>query len=549
MESEFQPVDVLRRVANSSRVVEGYRPVGESLLWRLSEQYWKKHGTRGFVDHSIPFASTSGGILSQDAAELLFINCQESRPEGTMAVLELCAGTGLFARLFLEAFRRICLAEGERFHEQLVYVVSDGSPATVERWEELGVFPGDMAIAVCGDARTPLRWKTASGELELTAVRAVFCNYGFDSLPAAIVRRGEQGPEEMCVRTQVTRDEALRRRLGDPAVEALREMAEQGDPALMDLADLLEPEAVFQPCEREYPFLREALAEFGDAKRVVLNYGAIQCLRTILPALDAGGFILFSDFGLVSNDAPLSYSTPQEFGWSRTMGLHFPLLAYWAETVGAACVAPADNGKSNLHVRMVLKAEAAATRAAFAERFGETPYRRDWEQARVHLNAGAYDEAKQCYESVLARYPRDWSLLCEVAEFLIRQVADFQAGLDLAKAALQLNPWYSTWIWNVYGDGYFGLQRFEEALSAYKVAEEMAPRDVRTQVNLSYAYAALTDHERALVAIARGFANDFTGEFRDRLREKQQQILGTIRAMGTDVTRARERRSQRMTAC
>lgn len=543
------PLDTLRRVTMPTRLLEDFRPVAESLEWRLSEMYWMTAGTRGFMEESIPYSATSGGALSQDAAEILLANCREDPPAGPLVALELCAGSGLFARLFLDAFRRLCVEAGERFHEQLIYYVTDRSPATVAQWKELGVFGGMGAVAGCGDARRPLHWETECGAVELSNLRAVFCNYGLDSLPAAILRRGETGPEELCVRTHLTSDEARVRQFGAPGLEELRERAARLDTGLLAMAGLFEIEAAFLPCKQDYPMRDEALRLFGDSPRTILNYGAIACLRELVPALHPNGFVLVNDYGVLGADAPVAHSNAQRFGQSTAIGLHFPLLAHCAAGLGAELVAPEFDEGSNLHSRLLVRGAAPRTRAAFFERFGAADWKTARERAQGHIRSGALDAAKNVYESALARYPRDWSLLGEVAEFLIRQASDFEAGLEMAKAALALNPWYSTWLWNVYGDAHYGLQKYAEALAAYKIAEEMSPRDVRTQVNLSYAYTAMGNAEDALVAIARGFAHDASGEYRERLREKQQQILAAIRARHAEAEKATERRAQRLNAC
>src|SRR6188768_1387907 len=156
MDSPPNLLETLRRAKLPTRIVEEFRPVAESLEWRLSEQYWLTAGTRGFIDESVPYSSTSGGALSQDAAALLLANCQENPPDGPLVVLELCAGSGLFARLFLDAFRRLCAEGGERFDEQLIYYVTDRSPSTVAHWKERNLFEGTKAVPVCVDARRPL---------------------------------------------------------------------------------------------------------------------------------------------------------------------------------------------------------------------------------------------------------------------------------------------------------------------------------------------------------------------------------------------------------
>lgn len=533
MDSPPNLLETLRRAKLPTRIVEDFRPVSESLEWRLSEQYWLTAGTRGFIDESVPYSSTSGGALSQDAAALLLVNCQENPPDGPLTVLELCAGSGLFARFFLDAFRRLCAEAGETFHEQLVYYVTDRSPATVAHWKELQLFEGTKAVPVCADARRPL---------ELTNIRAVFCNYGLDSLPAAILRRG---PEELCIRTHLTTDEERLHRAQAPSLDEVRSMAASRDPKLFALTSLFEIEAAFLPCDRSYTLRDDALRLFGDLPRVILNYGAMDCLGKLMSALDPAGFIAFSDFGVVDTDAPVSHSNAQQFGESTAIGLHFPLLAHFAGTIGAELIKPDLKVATNLHSRLLVKSPLPRTRTQFVTAFGGA----DWKEARTQIQSGAIEDARRTFEAAIEKHPRDWSLLGEVAEFLVRQCTDYEAGLAMAKAALALNPWYSTWLWNVLGDALYGLQRHNEAVAAYKIAEELSPNDVRTQVNLSYGYAVIGDQEAALVAIAKGFAHDAGGEYRERLREKQQQILGALRARRTDADQARTKRRQRLNAC
>ncbi len=545
MDSQANILDTFRRAKIPSRLVEDFCPVTESLDWRLSEQFWMTAGTRGFIADTVPYSSTSGGALSQDAAALLLANCQENRPVGPVVVLELCAGTGLFARLFLEAFRRLCAEAGERFDEELVYYVTDRSPVTVAQWKEFGVFDGTRAVPARGDARRPLHYETGDGPAVLSRIRAVFCNYGLDSLPAAIVRRGKNGPEELCVRTHLTADEARLRRHNSPSLEELREQAGRLEASVAGLSSLFEIEAAFLPCEHRYTMLDEALRLFGDLPRVILNHGAMECLRELVPVLDLNGFMVFSDYGVVDSDAPVSHSNAQQFGESRAIGLHFPLMEHFVASLGAELEVPDSSDRASLHSRLLVRGPVPKTRAVFANAFGAA----NWKEARAHIQAGAKEEAKQVYEAALEKYPRDWSLLGEAAEFLVRQAADFEGGLELAKAALALNPWYSTWLWNVYGDAHFGLQRHGEAVEAYRLAEALSPQDVRTQLNLSFGYAAMGDTEAALVAIARGFAHDAGGVYRERLREKQQLILGTLRLLGTDAEQERERSRKRLNAC
>ena len=105
----------------------------------------------------------------------------------------------------------------------------------------------------------------------------------------------------------------------------------------------------------------------------------------------------------------------------------------------------------------------------FGQQFGieEQISERLPDEARRHIEAGRTEEAMECYKSALARHPRDWRLLGELAEFLIRNLADYEAGLAAARAAVRLNPWYSAWLWNTVGDALYAQDRFDEAHEAY----------------------------------------------------------------------------------
>jgi tetratricopeptide (TPR) repeat protein len=156
---------------------------------------------------------------------------------------------------------------------------------------------------------------------------------------------------------------------------------------------------------------------------------------------------------------------------------------------------------------------------------------RPQEAARQHIGAGRFADAKRAYEDALQARPRDWALLGEIAEFLTRQIGDYESGRRMAEAALKINPWYSVWLWNVLGDALYAMDRFAEAHEQYLHAQAMDPNDVRTALNLGYSYFQIGQPEPALLALARGLAHDKSGMFRDRLLENQQQILATISGM------------------
>ena len=98
----------------------------------------------------------------------------------------------------------------------------------------------------------------------------------------------------------------------------------------------------------------------------------------------------------------------------------------------------------------------------------------------------------------------------------------------MAKAALSLNPTCSAELWNTLGDGLYEWGRTEEARSAYHKALAVNSTDVRSRYNLAWVHTRLKDYPAALDMIAQAMSLDKTGEFRDRLLHKQQEILARL---------------------
>jgi hypothetical protein len=66
--------DILSRTQRNRPLVQDYRPLPDSLEWRLGQHYYQRMGNKGFVTGSktIPFQINNDGNLSYKAAELVF---------------------------------------------------------------------------------------------------------------------------------------------------------------------------------------------------------------------------------------------------------------------------------------------------------------------------------------------------------------------------------------------------------------------------------------------------------------------------------------------
>jgi tetratricopeptide (TPR) repeat protein len=115
----------------------------------------------------------------------------------------------------------------------------------------------------------------------------------------------------------------------------------------------------------------------------------------------------------------------------------------------------------------------------------------------------------------------------ETAEFLLR-AGDLVNGTELARMALDRNPWYSAWLWNTFGDGLYAMERYGDAQNAYEAAARVNPADVAANFNLSFVHARSGRQRDALEALAKALIHDFTGEYRERIIEQQQAIMRSL---------------------
>jgi tetratricopeptide (TPR) repeat protein len=129
------------------------------------------------------------------------------------------------------------------------------------------------------------------------------------------------------------------------------------------------------------------------------------------------------------------------------------------------------------------------------------------------------------YDDALHLQPRNWVLLGEVSQFLTFSLHKPERGADMAKVALALNPSCSAELWNALGDALYEWGRTAEARSAYEKALAVNATDVRARYNLAWVHAREREYPQALLRIAEALALDRTGEYRDRLVQKQQEVM------------------------
>ena len=539
--TDRDPNTVLDDVTVERLLVQDFRPVVESLEWELSADYWATQGLTPFLKNEVPYVVNNSGWASYNAAEVLFANCGEADALGErIPVLELGAGLGLFAREFLDAFRRLCGDHGRDYYDRLVYCVTDGSPRTVEQWRDAGLFSdhADHVVTACCNALQPtLPTDLADRFLGASRWQAVFANYVLDSLPVALLHNDSGTHKQLCIRMYLPAqlEEEIKQRTGltcGQIVDLAASQRAEDRARLLPLLPFFEFEGAYRSDGTgSLPYLAEVVACGAGSRYLVLSYGAIQCLEACLSRLHTQGFVLFNDFGPSEPDQVDAVSYLGRFGSSVAVSVNFPLLEHHFSSSGRTFLKPTGDAEITIRARLLGTRVGPGTARAFRERFGDDrrlQADRLASEAIEHINAGRFDDALECYKTALRHCPNDWHLLGQAAQFLTQQLLRHREALELGQAALAINPWYSAFLWNTAGNSLFCLGEYDEAHQAFLRAQAIDPDDPQTNLNLAYTFAQSGNDREALHAVARGLAADPNGRFTSALLTKQRQIIDAL---------------------
>ena len=527
--------------ASSSRVLQPYVPLRHSLEWRLSRSYWEDRGTLAFHTGEVPNLSINDGSLADDAAALL----AETGPEqGSVRVLELGAGSGLFAKLFLDALRR----RHPGMYDRLELVVTDGSPRMVRQVADSNLFDahrGHVSFEAVTGPRLEMHAATRGDGFDL-----IVGSYMLDNLVCDCLFIRDNQVSEMCLQATVgaeldlptltgVSEEELRRILADP--EALH-------PALVRL----HPHVVFHARYEKRD--RTTLPRWST---LPLNlplptgfywphsHGALDCLEHACALLRPQGAFLINDYGY----RPLSYGQnfrPQVYGESLAVGLNFDQLEAFGESVPGWQVVQPRHDSQHVMSRWVTRADAPArTLDRFRELFDG--HRRDrvperiehYQDLRADDNPG---QAGALLEEALRLQPHAWSTLERMAEWhLSPSGAGAETALTFARQGLALNP-HSCRLWTLLGDALAKSGKAEEANDAYQLAAPWNDRDGRPWLGLARIHLAAGRMPESLASVAVGLARDAREPVRTALLAVQSEALQWLDQLRDQRTRHKSRR-------
>ena len=265
----------------------------------------------------------------------------------------------------------------------------------MEFWATRGIFDrhGGRVRLEVADALAPA--SVARGPL-----RAAFCNYILDTLPADTFRRTATGWERLNVQGL-----AVRRRWPpglrpwhrrDPRPRACRRPAGAGPCAAVPRGRA----AVLPGVGRRPGRVADRRAVQDVGQPVVFNHGALACVRALVALLQPGGFVLVNDYGVTRAETSAELGPVQWFGPAAATGLNFPLLE---RCCGAVACTPEGDDELAVHARLLVRDASPANRQEFADRFALAARRRvdalterartaaasgDWQQALRRLPGG-----------------------------------------------------------------------------------------------------------------------------------------------------------------
>jgi tetratricopeptide (TPR) repeat protein len=516
-------------------VIQDFRPLAESLEWELGQLYLQERGSQAFIadPDPVPYRINNDGILSTAAAEVFFASlCAADRAgalEPAIFVLELGIGIGLFARFFLDAFASLCREHGKDYYHRLCYIAADHSEQMLEDARQHDIFanhPGRYQLRQV-DAMKPQEG------LAVPPLRGVFLNYLLDCLPATVLQVDKEPIRRLCVRTRLAQGVPLSA-YTSLEVEDLQRLANAPDTAerrrLLELFGLFAVEYDYQPVDpAEVPLGEFAVqhARTHGLVWIVHNHGAIACLDRLLKMMADQGFVLLTDFGPARECDAADFQHSRYFH-TTCVKLNFPLLRSYFST-GTARRWLDPPGKSDRSTRTCLVGNhlASETAASFEEHFGAAFDRHEEaaQQGRLRAEKECFEAALRAYREALVRQPYNWALMQEVAELLTSRLRNPAAGLELAQAALELNPRCSALLWNTLGESLSALGRLAEARQAFLQALQISPADVRAVKNLAALHVWAGEYPKALERIAAGLAESRHPPQRDEFLRMQSYVI------------------------
>lgn len=503
--------------------LEPFVPVWSSARLRLSRAGWQAATLAPFLNLDVPYASTSSGRLSDDAVLLALA----ARPGvGGLRILELGSGSGVFARLFLDALRQ---RAPDRYAASR-YVASDGSASILAAQRAMGVLDDHEGIVTQAVLDVAGDW-SAMGSFDVILANYVFDSLSFDLLAIRDERTWRREVRGVLPETLRAEAEALRAALSDPAGADIQHF--------VHLGPRISHQTRHVPIDRATLPHGDTLPEDtgGETVPLVHSSGAIDAIARALSQLSPAGVLIFSDYGHL---IPYTrHETPefQTYGQSVAVGLNLGQIALACDRMPEAHFYAPDEEDGHLHTRVLQRGSGPDLSDVVNDLLGALRHRAmtaPVDAAREVVRARMYERARGFYASALRLQPRNWTLLQEITLFLLIPNGEYDAALEMAAIGLAINPLAAD-LWRARGEALLALDRVDEALAALDRAAALGPGNVAAHRARADALLRKGRHGAALAALAEALAHDREGDAQEVLLTLQGRVLADIARTERDL--------------
>jgi hypothetical protein len=364
------------------KVLESDVPLSRSLIWRLQREFYACRSVLAWTDDKIPSFITSNPFIAEiyagivadflsDCAEISRHNSTPVSPENPLRILELGAGTGKFACLFLHHLSGT-LRERGIDAAAVRYCMTDCSESLVQSWRgnshlaefvQSGTLQFDV-IQVGEEITAPFvaaaNGKCSPGPLVLIA------NYVFDSLPqdAFVVHDGQIFELLLTTTSSVV-----------PALEGAKDPQA---PLPVDTLSGLQlsyrnaPVAANRYQESHWNDILELYRSRLPAATILFPRAALEAIRRLAGFSDGRMLVLAADKGYVHEGDLASLHGPPELEWHTpecfSQMVNFDAIGKYFHRIGGDALVPGKHS-AGLNICAFLRGcsgdQYAATKAAY----------------------------------------------------------------------------------------------------------------------------------------------------------------------------------------
>jgi len=187
-------------------------PLSQSLIWQWQREFYSRRGLRAWTEDTVPQFITNNPFVAEIYARIVFsflsdcmaLDEKELRsisPENPLRILELGAGPGRFAYLFLKQMTALLRANGIA-PETVRYCMTDCSESLIQTWRtnsylskfvESRILHFELLEAGAETKSMFVNGKGRSASQPANGPLVLIANYVFDSLPqdAFVIKEGQ----------------------------------------------------------------------------------------------------------------------------------------------------------------------------------------------------------------------------------------------------------------------------------------------------------------------------------------------------------------------